>query len=86
MKVRVVVRLKPEVSDPEGFAIREALGTLDCGAVRSVRVGKIFDLELDETDETRARADIEKVARDVLSNPVIEDYALEILTAAQDSP
>ena len=85
MKVRVYVRLKAEVSDPEGLAIREALGTLDCGAVRSVRAGKVFDLELDETDEARARVEIDKVARDVLSNPVIEDYSFEILGAAEGS-
>lgn len=78
MKARVLVRLKSEVSDPEGAAIGEALATLHYGAVKSVRVGKIFDVELEESDPARARAELEKIARAVLSNPLIEDYSFEI--------
>lgn len=78
MKARVLVRLKTEVSDPAGAAIGEALGTLHYDAVRSVRVGKVFDLELQEADPDRAKAELDRIARDVLSNPVIEDYTFEI--------
>lgn len=79
MKAKVYVRLKSEVSDPEGSAIGEALATLHYDAVRSVRVGKVFDLELSETDRGRAEAELEKIARDVLSNPTIEEFSFEIV-------
>jgi phosphoribosylformylglycinamidine synthase subunit PurS len=79
MKARVLVRLKNEVSDPAGAAIREALGTLHYDAVAKVRVGKVFDLELREDDPDRAKAELDRIARDVLSNPVIEDYTFEIV-------
>lgn len=79
MKARVLVRLKSEVSDPSGTAIGDALGTLHYDAVKSVRVGKVFDLELEEDDLDRAKQELDRIARDVLSNPVIEDYTFEIV-------
>ena len=79
MRARVLVRLKTEVSDPQGAAIGDALSTLHYDAVKSVRVGKVFDVELDESDPKRAQTEVDKIARDVLSNPVIEDYTFEIL-------
>lgn len=78
MKARVLVRLKTEVSDPAGAAIGDALETLHYDAIRTVRVGKVFDLELDESDPDRAKAELDRIARDVLSNPVIEEYTFEI--------
>jgi len=83
MKARVLVRLKTEVSDPQGAAIREALSTMHYEAVKAVRVGRVFDVELDETDAGRAREEVAKIARDVLSNPVIEDFTFEILDGAK---
>ena len=82
MKVRVIVQLKAEVSDPEGKAIQEALATLHSDTIKAVRVGKVFDLELSESDPERARAQIETIAGDVLSNPVIEDFSYEIINGA----
>ncbi|MBI1784558.1 phosphoribosylformylglycinamidine synthase subunit PurS [Candidatus Sumerlaeota bacterium] len=79
MKARVLVRLKKEVSDPQGMAIGQALNTMHYDAVKGVRAGKVFDLELAETDAKRARTEVEKIARDVLSNPVIEDFTFEII-------
>ncbi len=79
MKARVLVRLKSEVSDPEGAAIGEALATLHYDAVKRVRVGRIFEVDLAETDPARAKTEVEKIARDVLSNPIIEEFTLEIL-------
>lgn len=79
MKARVFVRLKTEVSDPEGSAIGEALSTLHYDAVKSVRVGKVFDLELAEPDRARAEAELKKIGHDVLSNPTIEDFSFEIV-------
>ena len=79
MKARVFVRLKQEVSDPEGTAIGEALKTLHYDAVSRVRAGKVFDLELDETDLERAKREVERIAQEFLSNPTIEDYTFEVL-------
>lgn len=79
MKARVLVRLKTEVSDPAGAAIGDALSTLHYDAVKNVRVGKVFDLELEEPDPDRAKQELDRIARDVLSNPVIEDYTFEIV-------
>ena len=82
MRARVIVRLKPEVSDPEGTVIGQALATLHYDAVETVRVGKIFDVELRETDRARAETELRKIAHDVLSNPTIEDFTFEILDDA----
>ena len=78
MKARVLVRLKTEVSDPAGAAIREALATLNYTAISGVRVGKVFDLELAGSDPIRARAEVEKIAHEILSNPVIEDFTVDL--------
>lgn len=85
MRARVIVSLKQEVSDPEGIAIGEALGTLHYDAVKAVRVGKVFDIELEDTDRDRVKTEIDRIARDVLSNPVIEDYTFEIIEEPQRS-
>ena len=78
MKARVFVRIKSEVSDPQGQAIQKALATVHGGSVRSVRVGKIFDLELDGTDRAQAETEIRKMATDILSNPIIEEFTFVI--------
>ncbi len=76
MKATVVVRLKPEVLDPQGDAVKRALGKLGFEGMKGVRVGKIIEIEL---DEAHAKApDLEerlrKMADELLANPVIEDY------------
>jgi len=86
MKARVYVRLKTEVSDPEGRAIGDALATLHYDAVRSVRVGKVFDLELEENDPKRAAEAIAAIANDVLANPTIEEFTFEIEGASGNAP
>jgi phosphoribosylformylglycinamidine synthase subunit PurS len=70
MKARVYVSLKASVLDPQGQAIRNALQGLGHKSIHDVRQGRYFDLELD------GEADIESIARDVLSNPVIEDFRI----------
>lgn len=76
MKVNVVVTPKAAVLDPQGAAVREAMQHLGMPEVRSVRVGKILELEIDgETDAIEPR--LHELCRDLLSNPVIEDYHLE---------
>ena len=78
MKARVHVMLKPGVLDPQGKAIAHALGSLGFTGVGEVRQGKVIDLELAETDATRARASIEKMCQQLLANTVIESYQIEL--------
>ena len=77
MKARIVVRLRPGVLDPQGTTIRKALESLGFPEVRELRVGKILDLTLDETDRTRAEARLDEMCKKLLANPVIEDYTCE---------
>ena len=79
MKAKVYVTLKPGVLDPQGKAIQHAVGLLGYEGVADVRQGKYFEVALDAgLDEARARETAERLARDVLSNPVIEDYRGEV--------
>ncbi len=72
-KIQVVVTLKKEVSDPQGTVITHSLHTLGHTAVESVRCGKYFELEVPEDWGTDK---LEAVCREVLSNPVIEEYRI----------
>lgn len=80
MKARVYVSLKPTVLDPQGQTIRAALATLGHAAIKDVRQGKFFEIQLsDVADSAKAKAEIEQIAQDVLANPVIEDFRVEIV-------
>ncbi|HEV3210981.1 MAG TPA: phosphoribosylformylglycinamidine synthase subunit PurS [Chthoniobacterales bacterium] len=73
MKVCVVVMPKQSVLDPQGVAVRNALKDVGLQTVESVRVGKLLELEFATVpDEQR----LDEICRDLLSNPVIEDYAI----------
>ena len=75
-RVVVDVTLKPEILDPQGQAVHNALPSLGFGDVRSVRVGKHFEIELDgDVDEARL-ASVRAMAEKLLSNPVIEDFTV----------
>ena len=80
MKATVLVRLKTEVLDPQGDAVRKALGKLGFEGVLGVRVGKLIEIEIDEKVHTEAKAELEKrlakMADEMLANPVIEDYEI----------
>ena len=79
MKAKVYVTLKPSVLDPQGKAIQHAVGLMNYGGIEDVRQGKYFEIALDESlDATHARETAERMAREVLSNPVIEDFRVEI--------
>ena len=80
MKARVHVRLKAAVLDPQGKAIGNALAALGFNGIGEVRQGKLIELDLAETDPARARAEVERMCRELLANPVIEDYAIDIVT------
>lgn len=78
MRAKVHVTLKSGVLDPQGEAVRHALGTLGFDGVSDVRQGKVIELNLDETDETQAHAKVNEMCRKLLANTVIENYAIEI--------
>ena len=79
MKALVHVTLKPDVLDPQGAAIARAGASLGYAALRSVRMGKVFELDLDEPDPARARALVAELCERLLANPVIEDFSIERL-------
>lgn len=79
MRVNVYIRLKGGVLDPEGETIKNSLQGLHFSEVQSVRAGKVFQLELSEEDPARARQRTEEMCRQLLANPVIEDYQIEIM-------
>jgi phosphoribosylformylglycinamidine synthase len=79
MKARVFVTLKNGVLDPQGEAIRHALGTLGFDGVEGVRQGKVIDLDLAETDPAKAEDAAAEMCRKLLANTVIENYSVEIL-------
>ncbi|MBV9924537.1 MAG: phosphoribosylformylglycinamidine synthase subunit PurS [Acidobacteria bacterium] len=79
MKAKVYVTLKSGVLDPQGKAIQHSVGLLGYEGVADIRQGKYFEIALDPAlDSARARETAERMARDVLSNPVIEDYRVEV--------
>ena len=79
MKARVFVSLKPSVLDPQGQAIQAALKSLGHASVSAVRQGKVFELDIDSADRDAAQREMEQIAHDILANPVIESYRVEIL-------
>jgi phosphoribosylformylglycinamidine synthase PurS subunit len=80
MKARVIVRLKNTVLDPQGKAIHHAMESLGLKSVTEVRQGKVFEIEFSgPPDEGAARLEIERIARDVLINPILEDFSYEII-------
>ena len=76
MKAVIHVTLKPDVLDPQGKAIQNASAALGYDAVKSVRQGKLFEVELDAQEETVARKLIAEFCKKLLSNPVIEDFEI----------
>jgi phosphoribosylformylglycinamidine synthase subunit PurS len=79
MKAKVYVTLKPSVLDPQGKAIHHSVELIGFKKINDIRQGKYFEIALDDAvSESEARDAAEKIARDVLANPVIEDYRVEI--------
>jgi phosphoribosylformylglycinamidine synthase len=79
MKARVTVMLKTGVLDPQGEAVRHALGSLGFQGVNGVRQGKVIELDLAQTDAGRAEAEVRAMCEKLLANTVIESYRVEIL-------
>ncbi|WP_134681649.1 phosphoribosylformylglycinamidine synthase subunit PurS [Paracoccus ravus] len=79
MKARVTIMLKDGVLDPQGEAIRHALGGLGFSGVDGVRQGKVIELDLASVDAEAAKAEVARMCEGLLANTVIEKYAIEIV-------
>jgi phosphoribosylformylglycinamidine synthase subunit PurS len=78
MKAKVYVNLKPSVLDPQGKAIQHSVELLGYSGISDIRQGKYFEIALDGLDQSQAQESVERMAREVLSNPIIEEYRVEI--------
>ncbi len=79
MLAKVYVTLRNGVLDPQGKAIHHATMTIGYQGINDIRQGKYFEIALDDAmDQAQAQSQIEKLAHEVLSNPVIEDYRVEL--------
>ena len=76
MKVKVIVTLKSGVLDPQGKAIQQTLNGMGFENVKDVRQGKYFDIDIDESDEQKAKQSAEEICKKLLTNQVIEDFII----------
>ena len=76
MKISTTVTLKKDVLDPQGKVVSQTLKNMGYNNVVSVRQGKYFEIELDETDKEKAKKIIEEISKKLLTNIVIEDYTI----------
>jgi phosphoribosylformylglycinamidine synthase len=79
MKAKIIVTPKKAVLDPQGKTVQNALEHMGYRGVKAVHVGKYLEIELDGSDKETARQQLNEAAHKFLSNPVIEDYRLEIV-------
>jgi len=79
MKAKVIVTPKKAVLDPQGNAVRDAMRHLGMPEVRNVRIGKYLEIDLDGKDVDLEKR-LDRLCRDLLSNPVIEEYSIERLS------
>lgn len=81
MKAKVYVTLKSGVLDPQGKAIHHSAELMGYKAIADIRQGKYFEISIDPTSsEAEAKLSVEKLANDVLANPVIEDFSVELIS------
>jgi phosphoribosylformylglycinamidine synthase subunit PurS len=78
VKIKVFVTPKKNVLDPQGVAVGHALESLGLAGLKGARVGKVIELDVEVSDSPLFRENLDKLCRDLLSNPVIEDYRYEI--------
>ena len=76
MKIKVIVTLKNGVLDPQGKAIQQTLNGMGFESIKEVRQGKYFDIEVNESDENKAKSQVEEMCKKLLANLVIEDYKI----------
>ena len=78
MKISATVTLKKEVLDPQGKVVSQTLKNMGYDKIISVRQGKYFEIEMDESDENKAKETIEEICKKLLTNVVIEDYKISL--------
>ncbi len=78
IRAQVIVRPRASIFDPQGDAVCRAIQHLGVSAVTQAHVGRCIELELEGNDVEKARAQLETICQDLLSNPVIEDYVLTL--------
>ena len=76
MKIEIIVTLKSGVLDPQGKAIQQTLTGMGFNDVKEVRQGKYFDIETNESDEAKAKKNVDEMCKKLLANLVIEDYKI----------
>ena len=76
MKIKVIITLKDGVLDPQGKAIQQTLNGMNFPQVKGVRQGKYFDIDVNETDEDKAKEKVEDMCKKLLANLVIENYKI----------
>ena len=76
MKIKVIVTLKSGVLDPQGKAIQQTLNGMGFVNIKDVRQGKYFDIDIDESDEQKAKQSAEEICKKLLANQVIEDFKI----------
>ena len=76
MKIKVIVTLKSGVLDPQGKAIQQTLNGMGFSNVKDVRQGKYFDIDIDESNEQKAKLSAEEICKKLLANQVIEDFKI----------
>ncbi len=79
MKAKIFVTLKHGIHDPQGQAIHQSLTTLGFQNVADVRMGKLLEIDLKETDQEKAETIVKSMCQKLLANPVIEDFRYELL-------
>jgi len=77
MRATILVRPKHGILDPQGQAVESSLRQLGF-AVDEARIGRVVDLEVEATDATAARAEVERMCEQLLANPLIESYEIEV--------
>jgi phosphoribosylformylglycinamidine synthase subunit PurS len=77
MRARVLVRLKPGIMDVQGAAVKRALAGLGFSQLNDLRVGKVIDIDLNEPTPDGARARVGEMCRQLLANPILEDFTIE---------
>lgn len=78
MKVTVTIDRRPEIADPEGTTVKRALHDLGFNEATSVRMDRVIHLDVDGDDPDRVRARVEEMCRQLLANPVLEDFSVEV--------
>ena len=86
MKLRVLVRLRQGIMDVQGAAVQRALVGLGFGDLRELRVGKVIEVDVDAASTAAARARVDEMCKQLLANPVLEDYTIEVAEAPSLAP